>query len=151
MMIFKSKLKEYRELLSKDVDVALEKSVLIAILDPETKLYFVRQKVLSDHVSMRKELTSLFLHGFGSGAVPMDCNSVGIIDESPICQSCESQDPLTLNVIGKGKGKGTESNVGLATTWARRSILSQTLEARDSREVECQGQRQRQGLAEHKD
>ena len=75
---FERQAKEVKERCSKDIDISLKRSVLIAILDPDTKMSFVKDKILGDYMKMREELTNLFCDGLDGGAVPMDCNSVSV-------------------------------------------------------------------------
>ena len=100
MVEFERKAKEYKERCSKDIDESLKRSVMIAILDPETKLHFVKEKILGNYRKMRDELTNLFCHGLDGGAVPMDCDAVGTSYE-PRCSPCTgNEDSTGLNAFG---------------------------------------------------
>ena len=108
---FEARLKEMRKRLGREPDVSLKSSILVAVLDPQTKRDFVKQKILSNYAEMRKELTNLFCHGLDGGAVPMDCDSIaksqqdqaGQYDQQFVCGPCENQPgAMGLNAFGKG-------------------------------------------------
>ena len=73
---FEKQPREFYERTSKHLDKPLKRSVLIAILDPDTKLTFVKHKILREYSKMRKELTNVFCDGLDGAPVPMDCNAL---------------------------------------------------------------------------
>ena len=113
LVIFEKSLKEFRDRLGKDVEPSLKKSVLIAMLDPSTRMDFVKSKILNDYTEMRKQLTILFCHGLNEGAVPMEVNSMEkagqkFEDPAPMeCTPCEQQ-PGLYAIGNQNHGKGVQ-------------------------------------------
>ena len=73
---FEKQSREFYERTSKHLDKSLKRSVLIAILDPDAKLTFVKQKILGEYSKMTEELTKLFCDGLDGAPAPMDCNAL---------------------------------------------------------------------------
>ena len=80
---FENMSKDYREKMGKDVDLSLKRSVLIGILDPDTRMHFVRRRILGDYQEMRQELSNLFCNGLEEGPVPMDVGAVAAAASQP--------------------------------------------------------------------
>ena len=96
------------ESLRRDFNLSLMRSVLVGILDPDNRLQFVRDKILSNFQKMRTEITNLFCHGIEEGLVPRDSNIVTNAarkDQDPSCPPCqptEQQPSPNMFAIGKG-------------------------------------------------
>ena len=102
---FESALKEIRETLGRDVEMSLKKSVLIALLDPTTKLDFVKSKILNNYEEMRRSLTQIFCHGLNEGPVPMEVNSMTRTDQELECPRCDQQ-PQGISALGNQAALG---------------------------------------------